>query len=81
MSATALLNETAGDFASAGWRGLHAAWACDDAEQGGEARVQRLAAPRGGMVHQVPRDRRMYAPESVNLDPVGGYLQGLPDQN
>lgn len=40
----ALLNEAAGDFASAGWRRLHAAWACDDAEQGEEARVQRMAA-------------------------------------
>jgi hypothetical protein len=39
-----LLSEAAGDFASAGWRRLHAAWACDDAEQGEEARVQRLTA-------------------------------------
>jgi hypothetical protein len=40
----ALLEEAAGDFASAGWRRLHAAWACDDEEQAEEARVQRLAA-------------------------------------
>jgi hypothetical protein len=40
----ALLEEAAGDLVSAGWRRLHAAWACDDAEQGEEARVQRLSA-------------------------------------
>lgn len=40
----ALLEEAAGDLVSAGWRHLHAAWACDDAEQAEEARVQRLAA-------------------------------------
>ncbi len=40
----ALLEEAAGDLVSAGWRRLHAAWACDDADQAGEARVQRLAA-------------------------------------
>jgi len=39
-----LLEVAAGDLASAGWRRLHAAWACDDAEQGEEARMQRLAA-------------------------------------
>ena len=39
-----LLEEAAGDLSSAGWRRVHAAWACDDAEQAGEARVQRLAA-------------------------------------
>lgn len=40
----ALLEEAAGDLVSAGWRRLHAAWACDDEEQADEARVQRLAA-------------------------------------
>lgn len=40
----ALLEEAAGDLVSAGWRRLHAAWACDDADQAEEARVQRLAA-------------------------------------
>jgi len=40
----ALLEEAAGEFASAGWRRLHAAWACDDEEQAEEARLQRLAA-------------------------------------
>jgi glutathione S-transferase len=40
----ALLEEAAGDLVSAGWRLLHAAWACDDAEQAEEARVQRMAA-------------------------------------
>jgi hypothetical protein len=40
----ALLEEAAGDLGSAGWRRLHAAWACDDADQAEEARVQRLAA-------------------------------------
>lgn len=40
----ALLEEAAGDLVSAGWRRLHAAWACDDAEQVEEARMQRLAA-------------------------------------
>jgi len=40
----ALLEEAAGDLGSAGWRRLHSAWACDDAEQGEEARVQRRAA-------------------------------------
>ena len=40
----ALLEVAAGDLASAGWRRLHAAWACDDANQGEEARVQRRAA-------------------------------------
>jgi hypothetical protein len=40
----ALLEEAAGDLASAGWRRLHAAWVCDDEEQAEEARVQRLAA-------------------------------------
>ena len=39
-----LLDEAAGDLVSSGWRRLHAAWACDDAEQAEEARVQRLAA-------------------------------------
>lgn len=39
----ALLEEAAGDLASAAWRRLHAAWACDDEEQAEEARVQRLA--------------------------------------
>jgi hypothetical protein len=40
----ALLEEAAGDLASAGWRRLHAAWACDDADQAEEARTQRIAA-------------------------------------
>jgi hypothetical protein len=40
----ALLEEAAGDLAAAGWRRLHAAWACDDEEQAEEARVQRVAA-------------------------------------
>jgi hypothetical protein len=40
----ALLEESAGDLVSAGWRRLHAAWACDDEDQAEEARVQRLAA-------------------------------------
>lgn len=39
-----LLDEAAGDSAAAGWRRLNAAWACDDAEQAEEARVQRRAA-------------------------------------
>lgn len=29
---------------TAGWRRLHAAWACDDAGQAGEARVKRIAS-------------------------------------
>lgn len=40
----ALLEEAAGDLVSAGWRRLHAAWACDDAEQVEESQMQRLAA-------------------------------------
>ena len=40
----ALLEVKAGDRVTAGWRRLHAAWACDDADQGEEARVQRRAA-------------------------------------
>jgi hypothetical protein len=40
----ALLDVAAGDLVSAGWRRLHAAWACDDAEHAEEAGVQRLAA-------------------------------------
>jgi len=40
----ALLEVAAGDLVSAGWRRLHAAWACDDADLGEEARVQRRAA-------------------------------------
>lgn len=39
-----LLDAAAGDRAAAGWRRLHAAWACDDTEQAEEARVQRRAA-------------------------------------
>jgi hypothetical protein len=39
-----LFDEAAGEHAAAGWRRLHAAWACDDAEQADEARVQRRAA-------------------------------------
>lgn len=39
-----LFDEAAGAHAAAGWRRLHAAWACDDAEQAHEARLQRLAA-------------------------------------
>jgi hypothetical protein len=40
----ALLDVAAGDLVTAGWRRLHAAWACDDADLGEEARVQRRAA-------------------------------------
>jgi rubredoxin len=40
----ALLDESAGNPAAAGWRRLHAAWACDDAERAEEARMQRRAA-------------------------------------
>lgn len=40
----ALLEDAAGDLVSAGWRRLHAAWACDDQGQVEEARLQRLAA-------------------------------------
>lgn len=39
-----LLEEAAGDLSAAGWRRLHAAWACDDAGEVEEARTQRLAA-------------------------------------
>ena len=39
-----LFDEAAGDHGAAGWRRLHAAWACDDAEQADEAREQRRAA-------------------------------------
>ena len=39
-----LFDEAAGDHGAAGWRRLHAAWACDDAGQADEARAQRLAA-------------------------------------
>jgi hypothetical protein len=40
----AMLEEAAGELVSAGWRRLHAAWACDDDGQAEEARAQRLAA-------------------------------------
>lgn len=39
-----LLDEAAGELASAGWRRLHAAWVCDDVADVDEAREQRLAA-------------------------------------
>lgn len=39
-----LLDESAGDLVTAGWRRLHAAWVCDDVANVGEAREQRLAA-------------------------------------
>jgi len=39
-----LFDEAAGEHGAAGWRRLHAAWACDDAGQADEARGQRLAA-------------------------------------
>jgi hypothetical protein len=39
-----ILDEAAGDLASAGWRRLHAAWVCDDRQQDAEARQLRLAA-------------------------------------
>jgi len=40
----ALLREAEGDLLGAGWRRLHAAWACDDEEKDDEAREQRLVA-------------------------------------
>jgi len=39
-----LLDESAGDVVTAGWRRLHAAWVCDDVANVDEARGQRLAA-------------------------------------
>jgi len=39
-----ILDEAAGDLASAGWRLLHAAWVCDDRQQDAESRLLRLAA-------------------------------------
>jgi hypothetical protein len=39
-----LFDEAAGEYAAAGWRRLHAAWACDDAGRADDAREQRLAA-------------------------------------
>jgi hypothetical protein len=39
-----LLDESAGDLVTAGWRRLHAAWVCDDVANVDEAREQRLAA-------------------------------------
>jgi hypothetical protein len=44
MVCRSLLEAAAGEFVTAGWRRLHAAWACDDAGAVEEARVQRLAA-------------------------------------
>ena len=42
--ASSLKAAAANEFVTAGWRRLHAAWACDDANAVEEARVQRLAA-------------------------------------
>jgi hypothetical protein len=39
-----LLDEAAGDLASAGWRRLHAAWVSDDQDSTMEAKALRLAA-------------------------------------
>lgn len=39
-----LLDEAAGDLASAGWRLLHAAWVCDDQSSAEEAQALRRAA-------------------------------------
>ena len=44
MVCRSLLEAAAGDLKTAGWRRLHAAWVCDDANAMEEARVQRLAA-------------------------------------
>ncbi len=41
---SALLEENYGDLVMAGWRRLHAAWACEDVSLFDEARAQRLAA-------------------------------------
>ena len=44
MVCRSLLDAATGDLTTAGWRRLHAAWACDDANAMDEARRQRLAA-------------------------------------
>jgi glutathione S-transferase len=44
MVCRSLLEVAAGEFVTAGWRRLHAAWVCDDANAIEEARVQRRAA-------------------------------------
>jgi len=44
MVCRSLLDAAAGDLKTAGWRRLHAAWACDDANATEEARTQRRAA-------------------------------------
>jgi hypothetical protein len=44
MVCRSMLDVAANDPVTAGWRRLHAAWACDDAEAAEEARAQRLAA-------------------------------------
>jgi len=66
----ALLEEAAGDFASAAWRRLHAAWACDDEEQAEEARLQRLAALalfERGRAGSVPAMKSMAGGDEVLL--------------
>ena len=44
MVCRSLLDAATGDLTTAGWRRLHAAWACDDANAMDEAQGQRLAA-------------------------------------
>ena len=44
MVCRSLLEVAAGEFVTAGWRRLHAAWVCDDANAVEEARLQRRAA-------------------------------------
>jgi hypothetical protein len=44
MVCRSLLEAAAGEFVTAGWRRLHAAWVCDDANAMEEARTQRRAA-------------------------------------
>jgi hypothetical protein len=44
MVCRSLLEAAAGEFVTAGWRRLHAAWVCDDANATEEARSQRRAA-------------------------------------
>ena len=44
MVCRSLLEVAAGEFVTAGWRRLHAAWVCDDANATEEARTQRRAA-------------------------------------
>ena len=44
MVCRSLLEVAAGNLVTAGWRRLHAVWACDDASAVEEARTQRLVA-------------------------------------